>query len=305
MTNWHRLLGLLLADLFTDSPYDVELESDLSVKRQMLDVVIIRRKPGEFVGSLPVGLEDLADHNLITYKSHEDTLDAFAIDELVGHFANYCKQISPSTSRLLPMEMFNLYAISARTPRKLQSEVKLEPQGQGLYHCIWGTHRVRIVVLREVPDETRNAIWGMFSNIGEKVALGARNYHYHISDISTVIDDLLEHYELEGLKVPYTIEDYRRDYVRQHLKELPPEDVASHLSTEQRLSGLPPEQRLQGLSPEELASHLSPEQRLQGLSPEELASHLSPEQRLHGLPTEVIEAYLRSQTQNKRRTRED
>jgi hypothetical protein len=37
--NWHRQFGLLLSDFFTGSPFVVELEKDLSLKKQLLDVV--------------------------------------------------------------------------------------------------------------------------------------------------------------------------------------------------------------------------------------------------------------------------
>lgn len=46
LRDWHRLFGLLLADFFTDSPFVVEVERDLSVQHQLLDVVIIRRTRG-------------------------------------------------------------------------------------------------------------------------------------------------------------------------------------------------------------------------------------------------------------------
>jgi hypothetical protein len=36
MISWHRLFGLFLVDFFTDSPYTVELEKDLSLKQQFL-----------------------------------------------------------------------------------------------------------------------------------------------------------------------------------------------------------------------------------------------------------------------------
>ncbi len=86
MIHWHRLLGLTLTDFFTDTAYRVELEKDLSLKQQLLDVVIIEREEGEPPESLPDGLENMAPHNLLTYKSHHQTLDAWTLDELVGHF---------------------------------------------------------------------------------------------------------------------------------------------------------------------------------------------------------------------------
>ncbi len=41
--NWHRLFGLLLMDYFSERGFHVELEKDLSQKRQYLDVVIIEK----------------------------------------------------------------------------------------------------------------------------------------------------------------------------------------------------------------------------------------------------------------------
>src|SRR5205085_7872606 len=77
--DWHRLFGLILTDFFTGSPFRVELEKDLSLKKQLLDVVILRREEGPFRERLPDGLEDLAAHNLITFKSYQEALDDWAL----------------------------------------------------------------------------------------------------------------------------------------------------------------------------------------------------------------------------------
>ncbi|MFP4310055.1 MAG: hypothetical protein ACLFQQ_22815 [Desulfococcaceae bacterium] len=47
MIPWHRLFGLTLTDFFLNSAYEVELEKDLSLKQQLLDVVIIEKKGGK------------------------------------------------------------------------------------------------------------------------------------------------------------------------------------------------------------------------------------------------------------------
>ena len=60
MIPWHRLFGLTLTDLFFNSAYEVELEKDLSLKQQLLDVVIIEKKAGPSPAVLPDGLDDLA-----------------------------------------------------------------------------------------------------------------------------------------------------------------------------------------------------------------------------------------------------
>src|SRR5262249_32643492 len=83
--DWHRLFGLILTDFFTGSPFRVELEKDLSLKKQLLDVVVLRREEGPFRERLPDGLEGLVTHNLITFKSYQEALDDWALKELTGH----------------------------------------------------------------------------------------------------------------------------------------------------------------------------------------------------------------------------
>src|SRR5262245_24482634 len=95
------VFGLVLTDCFIDTPFTVELERDLSQQKQLLDVLIVRRGAGEMQIRLPDGLDDLIDHNLITFKSHRETLDAWAIKELIGHYVAYRKLVSPTPSELL------------------------------------------------------------------------------------------------------------------------------------------------------------------------------------------------------------
>src|ERR1700722_14218869 len=106
--DWHRLFGLILTDLFTDSPFEVELEKDLSLKKQLLDVVLVRRGDGVFNEHLPDGLDDLGGYNLITFKSYQEALDDWALKELTGHYVNLRKQVSPSMNVLLPESDFRL-----------------------------------------------------------------------------------------------------------------------------------------------------------------------------------------------------
>ena len=43
---------------------------------------------------VPVGLDNLGQHNLLTFKSLHEALDGWTLDELLGHYVNYRKQIS-------------------------------------------------------------------------------------------------------------------------------------------------------------------------------------------------------------------
>jgi len=243
MIDWHRLLGLALTDFFTDSPFVVELEKDLSLKQQFLDVVILRKGEGEFSGRLPDGLDNLAEHNLLSYKSVREPFDDWTLDELIGYYVNYRKQVSSSLNDLLPTDQFRLYGVSTRFPQKLAELVRLDPLQPGVYEVVWGTHRIRVLVLSEIPEDEHNAIWNLFSGVREKVIYGSEQYRRHLTEMSTLINRLFENYQLEGLVMPYTWEDFRRDIVREYLDRLPPEE---------RLKGLSPQERVKGLSPEEI-----------------------------------------------------
>jgi hypothetical protein len=251
--DWHRLFGLLLADFFADSPFLVELEKDLSIKRQLLDVVILRKRAGQFQGRLPDGLEDLAMHNLITFKSFREALDDWALKELTGHYVNYRKQVSPSFDALTAEDEFRLFGVCARFPQGLARHVNLEEVHQGVYDCQRGSDRFRIIVASRVSNDAHNAVWQLFSASPEQVQIGAAHYQMRSAEASTLLGNLFQHYRVEGFEMPYTMEDYRRDYVKEHLNRLSPEERLEGLPAEERLKGLPAEERLKGLSDEELA----------------------------------------------------
>jgi hypothetical protein len=132
LRDWHRLFGLLLTDFFTGSLFTVEVERDLSAQQQLLDVVIVRRGRGRFHGRLPDGLEGLRPHNLLTFKSHHEALDGWAVKELVHHDVAYRKLVGPSPSRLLPGDQFGLYAVSARFPHNLAGQVPWQERQAGV-----------------------------------------------------------------------------------------------------------------------------------------------------------------------------
>jgi len=141
----------------------VEVERDLSAQQQFLDVVILRRGRGRFVGRLPDGLADLAEHNLISFKSHRESLDDWAMKELVGHYVAYSKLASASPSQLLPEDRFRLYAVCARFPHNLSGQVPWQEQQAGVYDCRWGTDVVRVIVAGQLSREPHNAPLHLFS----------------------------------------------------------------------------------------------------------------------------------------------
>jgi 2-hydroxychromene-2-carboxylate isomerase len=147
-----------------------------------------------------------------------------------------------------------------------------------------------VVVLGQLPRSEHNAMLHLFSASQEQVRYGAEHYRQHSDETSTLLNRLVEKYRKEGLQMPYTMADFRRDYVREHLKDLTPEEIRTAVPPEEYLQGLSPEQIRTALSPEQIRTALSPEQRLEGLSPEQILAALSSEQILAKLPPEVKEA---------------
>jgi len=105
---WHRLFGAAWMDVLTGQPVTVEMEKDLSLKKQLLDVLLIRKEAEALSCRLPDGFADLARFNLVTFKSAAQKLSLWTLHELVGHYVNLRKQVSPGMDQdeLLPAEQF-------------------------------------------------------------------------------------------------------------------------------------------------------------------------------------------------------
>jgi hypothetical protein len=128
----HRQFGLSWHDFCEGTAFAVTPELDLSVKQQFLDLVVSRTGPGPLPQPLPDGFEDFADHNLITFKSHHEALDGWALCEVVGHYVNHRKQCSPSLKDLLPETDFRLYAVCMRFPHNLAQQIPLTKVREGV-----------------------------------------------------------------------------------------------------------------------------------------------------------------------------
>lgn len=68
--------------------------------------------------------------------------------------------------------------------------------------------------------------------------------------------------------MPYTMEDFRRDFILDHLHEVPAREIVKRL---------PPEEILKSLTTEEILNWLLSKERLKNLPPEELSKLLTVE----------------------------
>jgi hypothetical protein len=254
----HRLFGLSWIDFFQGTAIAVETELDLSLKQQFLDLVLIRKGPGPIPRPLPDGFEDLAGHNLITFKSHQEALDAWALWELVGHFVNYRKQASPSLNDLLPETDFRLYAVCARYPVKLAQQVALTRLREGVYEVQSLGLPIRVIVVHQLPQQEHNAMLHLFSATKELLRYGKEHYRPQSHETSRLLYELFKAYS-EDPDMPDKLKEFVRETTDRFLESLSAEERLKGLPAEERLKGLPAEERLKGLSAEELVRALSPE----------------------------------------------
>jgi hypothetical protein len=261
----HRLFGLSWIDFFQGTDITVETEIDLSLKQQFLDLVLIRTGTEPIARPLPDGFEDLAAHNLVTFKSHQEALDGWALCELVGHYVNYRKQSSPSFQDLLPESDFRLLAVCARYPQNLARQTTLTRVREGVYETRLVTMPAHVIVVNQLPREEHNALLHLFSAREELLRYGREHYRPHSPETSSLLYKLFQTYS-EDINMP----DKLKEFVRQTIDEL--------------LQSLPAEERIKGLSAEELRKALPPEERLKGLSAEEV---------VRALPPEILEALAR------------
>jgi hypothetical protein len=245
----HRLFGLSWIDFFQGTSVTVETEQDLSLKQQFLDVVIIRKGLEPLPRRLPDGFGDLAPHNLVTFKSHHEALDCWAVQELVGHYVNYRKQTSPSLQDLLPDSDYRLFAVCARYPQAFAEHAPFEFLQSGVYEAAGFGLRITIIVVSQLPREEQNAMLHLFSAREELVRYGREHYRPHSQESSSLLLRLFQLYGEEA-DMPDKLKEFVRETIDELLATLPAED---------RLKGLPAEERLKGLSAEELIKALPPE----------------------------------------------
>jgi hypothetical protein len=98
-----------------------------------------------------------------------------------------------------------------------------------------------------MSDAEQNVVWNLFSGERERIATAFQRLQPRLQSWSSVLNTLLRFYGLEGMAMPYTMEDLKREVEERILHEMSPEKLLAHLT---------PEQRLEGLSLEEIVSYL-------------------------------------------------
>ncbi|MCP4697143.1 MAG: hypothetical protein GY862_09880 [Gammaproteobacteria bacterium] len=291
--NWHHLFGWTLTDYFFGTSYSVDLEKELSVKPQLLDVIIIENSSGLPLTEPPDGLEHLSRHNLLTYKSLRETLDTLVIMELLGHYVNYRKLLDPNNWNKLPLSEFQLYAVTTRYPHKLKREFKSRFQDikAGVCDLAIGSCTIRIIALNRIPETEKNAVWQLFSSDTSNFEFGSEHYHWHYPPAATLLRPLFTLHNKEKINMPLTLEEAAVECARYTMNLLPPAERLKGMSLPEIIKQFPPAKVVKQFSPAEVIKQFSPAEVIKQFSPAEVIKQFSPAEVLEQLSAEEIEEY--------------
>jgi len=109
---------------------------------------------------------------------------------------------------------------------------------------------IRVVVAGELPREAHNAPLHLFSAAPDLVGFGSGAYRRRSEGTSRLLEQLFERLQGEGFAMAFTMEDFNRQYIKDHFAKLTPREQ------EEVLQSLPPEQLLGVLSAEQIRVYL-------------------------------------------------
>jgi hypothetical protein len=301
MREWHRYLFLLLRDYLDGTRHTVESEYDVSQQQQKLDILIIRReeKTGDLPDSerpMPDGFA-LGEHTLISFKSFQETLDDWAILELIHHYVAYRKLASPNPKRLLPEDDFVLIAFTARLPENLRQQFPLEEISEGVYNLRVLSLNIRIVVANSLPETEENAMLQLFSASRNIVLNAQRRYRRKSQTTSGLLNELLTLYQDEELMktIAEELQEIDERVAMRVLPKIFPKilpQLLPQVPTQQILDLVPHDQLLKGLTTEERLKDVPMEDRLKDVPIEERLKNVSAEDLMKGISPETLKAIM-------------
>ena len=120
----------------------------------------------------------------------------------------------------------------------------------GVYHCLWGTDEVRVIVASELPREKHNAMLHLFTTSPELLGFGWSRFRPRSKRTSTVLKQLYESFQREGVIMPYTMSDFIVAFLQKEYQKATPDERQDFLNS------LPTEERLANLNPAEIRQYL-------------------------------------------------
>jgi hypothetical protein len=357
---WHELLGKALTDALIGLPYSVSTEEELALRSQRLDVLIIEQasaagsdpRRGVAGGHLertqaphqalnvpparerhpnalerPDGLDDLAAHNLLSFKAAGAPYDAWALEELNSHYVTYRKLASiralqqrPERRSQRPARDEHLGSDadqrSTRPPAEDSRDQQPVSEPDTAYQLLpaadfrsyaVATHFPRKLIKQLPPGSCQRhqqpGIYSLRAGTREVrlIVINAlrdlphnapwRLFCSNKAQQLAALQQYHPHSEI-GLHLQHLLAHHLLgDGTMAHTFEDMQREA--HEWLKESIRKLDPDEVLQCYNPDDVLQRYAPEERLKGLDAEERLKGLDPEERLKGLDPAIIEAWLK------------
>jgi hypothetical protein len=213
---WHRFLKIGLRHLFSGTCFEVYDEINLADQVQMVDFAVIRvanpNLPPPSPQQMPDGLQNLRDHNLISYKSMSEAFDHYALRELVGHAVAYAKLKAKDDWRSFS-DNLGLIALSTRKPSTaVISRLLLQTGDEDVYEIDCLGWKVTCIVINQAPTDRRNWLWNTLK--GDKS-------RWKSSSVTAMLKEIKQQLKEMGIVDP-EIEAFETEIMEAWLQELSP-----------------------------------------------------------------------------------
>lgn len=151
---------------------------------QYLDCLIISRNNSTNASNavpsmgnvlLPDGLELNKSYNLLSYKSCRESLTMWSIQELIGYYTGYRKDLRSENDNQLPDEqLFQLYAVTTHYPKTVaeQAHTWKTTDKSGVYWLFVAGLWIQVIVTAQIALAPHNALWNLLSDNVEAVRFG-------------------------------------------------------------------------------------------------------------------------------------
>lgn len=170
------LLGTTLDYQLSGCGAVVKAEVETTATPQRVDFVIENLRSQAKIGGVLDGLNPQADYNIVTYKSHHESLDVDAINEFIGYFVGYKKGVAKaSTDKDHSGDTYHLTAVCTR-----YSDALVKQAGNKWSQIKDGVYRIEllidiiVVITSRVEIKPSNSAWLLFSHDKDRIeyALG-------------------------------------------------------------------------------------------------------------------------------------
>lgn len=214
---WHRFFKVGLRQLFSGTKFEVHDEFDLSDQVQRVDFAIICKGDSDYPmpdpDHLPDGLQDLRDHNLISYKSMNEPLDRFAVIELVGHAVTYSKlQAAKADINWQDfVDQLGLFAVSTRKPStEAMAKLLKHTEKEAVYEIDYADCKITCIVINRTEDRDRNWLWQLLKGDRSRWQKGR---------ISAILKAVGQQLRIMGIQDP-EIEAFETQVIESWLQEI-------------------------------------------------------------------------------------